>query len=229
MMQLGQDLLQQSAHQTQGLYDPVGLVTPAKQKGPILVHRPFQQTNGKSYPVQETWNMALSDDLWEDVIKLFKKYVQLGKITKHLLPHTWYTDKPWTITFSDRSKHAYRAVMYLRWNSDQGSIVRLVKSKAKLTPLDHLRKYFELCSCIQVEKWYNLVNSHILVQYREKSNGCQMSFAKELERFKHICVTVESGSGSACGCDINLSNSWWVNPILIDTVDWLRRMLETEV
>lgn len=65
-------------------------------------------------------------------------------------------DKPWAITFSDGSENAYGVVLYLRWSSNQGLIIRLVESKAKLTPLnqkgDVIKK--EVCgavfaSCLQ--------------------------------------------------------------------------------
>lgn len=150
-MRLGQDLLQDQIRaqmpnpltrrellsQVSGLYDPVSLVTPAKQKGAILVRRAFQEVKGGASPVKDTWDVALSDDLREDAIKLFEEYAQLGraKITRALTP-ACFTDGPPAITFSDGSEHSYGAVMYLRWDSDQGLIIRLVESKAKLTPLD---------------------------------------------------------------------------------------------
>ena len=67
-MRLGQDLLQEEIRaqmpdpltrrellsQVSGLYDPVGLVTPAKQKGAILVRRAFQEAKGENCLVKET-------------------------------------------------------------------------------------------------------------------------------------------------------------------------------
>ena len=143
--------------------------------------------------------MALSDRLREDAIRLFEEYVQLGKVkfTRALTPPC-FTDEPWAITFSDGSEHSYGAVMYLRWNSDQGSIVRLVESKAKLTPLDHkgdavkaemcgavfasrLKKYFELHCRIQVNKWYHLVDSQtVLGAIQRESYGYQSFFANRI-------------------------------------------------
>lgn len=82
--------------------------------------------------------------------------------------------------FSDGSENAYGVVMYLRWNSDQGSITKLVESKAKLIPLDHkgdsvkaemcgavfaarLRKSFDQHSQIRVGKLYHLVDSQTVI------------------------------------------------------------------
>ncbi len=123
--------------QVSGVYNPVGLVTPAKQKGAILFRRAFQEAKNRRVPVNETWDAALSDELREDAIRLFEEYVQLGQIrfTRAIIPPN-SNDEPLAITFTDGSKNAYGAVLYLRWNSNQGSIIRLVESKAKLTPLD---------------------------------------------------------------------------------------------
>lgn len=102
------------------------------------------------------------------------------------------------ITFSDGSEHAYGAVMYLRWSADQGPIIRLVESKARLTPLDQggdaikvemcravvaswLKKYFELHSRIQVEGWYHFVASQtILGAIQRESYGYQTFFANRI-------------------------------------------------
>lgn len=174
-MRLGQDLLpdqirtqspdpltrRELLSQVAGLYDPLGLVSPAKQKGAILVRRAFQEAKDKSCPVKQTWDIPLSDGLRRDAVELTEDYTQLCKVkfTRALTPPS-FTKEPLAITFSDGSEQAYGAVMYLRWNTDQGPIIRLVESKAKLTPLDQkgdavkaemcgavfasrLKKYFE--------------------------------------------------------------------------------------
>ena len=195
-MRLGQDLLLDQVRaqtpnpltrrnllsQVSGLYDPVGLVTPAKQKGAILVRRAFQEAKSDNCPVKDTWDTALSDSLREDAIRLFEEYVQLGQVTftRAITPPS-FIGKPWAITFSDGSEHAYGAVMYLRWNTDQGPFVTLVESKAKLTPLDQkgdavkaemcgavfasrLKKYFEQHSKIQVGKWFHVIDSQTVLR-----------------------------------------------------------------
>lgn len=107
-----------------GLYDPLVLATPLKQKGVILVRRVFQEA-GKM--TRETWDEPLSNELRGKAVELFQEYA--------LFPSGW-TGKPWVITFSNRSCDLYGAVMYLRWKTSDGVICRLVESKAKLTPLD---------------------------------------------------------------------------------------------
>lgn len=212
-MHLGQDLLREQIRaqtpnpltrrvllsQVSGLYDPIGLVTPAKQKGAILVRRAFQEAKRERCPVKETWDAAFSDEIGEDAIELFEEYAHLGKVkfTRALTPPL-FSDGPVAITFSNGSEHAYGAVMYLRWSSDQGPIIRLVQSKARLTPLDQggdaikvemcgavvasrLKKYFELHSRIQVERWYHFVDSQtILGAIQRESYGYQKIFANRI-------------------------------------------------
>ncbi|KAL1249502.1 hypothetical protein QQF64_020507 [Cirrhinus molitorella] len=149
-MRTGQDLLKSEVRlktpnpltrrhllsQVAGLYDPIGLVTPAKQKGAILVRKAFQETGSGSL-TRQTWDKELSENLREEAIKLFEEYVQLSQVKFHrsLTPVGWQ-GKPWGITFSDGSDKTYGAVLYLRWSTNQRVEVRLVESKAKLTPLD---------------------------------------------------------------------------------------------
>lgn len=44
--------------QVSGLYDPLGLVTPFKQKGAILVRRAFQEAKVKFSPSENTWRAS---------------------------------------------------------------------------------------------------------------------------------------------------------------------------
>jgi len=227
-MRLGQNLLQEEIRaqtpnpltrrellsQVSGLYDPVGLVTPAKQKGAILVRRAFQEARGKSCAVKDTWDMALSDGLREDAIKLFEEYAQLCKVKfSRALTPPCFAEQPCGITLSDGSEHAYGAVLYLRWNMDEGPIVRLVESKAKLTPLDHrgdavkaemcgavfstrLKKYFELHSSIKVQKWYHLGDSQtVLGAIQRESYGYQTFFANRIGKIQN---------------NSNVFDWWWI-------------------
>ncbi|XP_019738326.1 uncharacterized protein LOC109523554 isoform X3 [Hippocampus comes] len=65
--------------QIASLYDPIGLVTPAKQKGVILVRESFQEAR-KDRPVKDTWDDPLSPRLREAAVTLFEEYVRLGQI-----------------------------------------------------------------------------------------------------------------------------------------------------
>lgn len=59
----------------------------------------------------------------------------------------------------------YGIMMYLRWNSDKDSIVRLVVSKAKLNALNNKSDAVKAEMCVfssrpvQVERWYHLFDN----------------------------------------------------------------------
>lgn len=184
--------------QIAGLYDPIGLVTPAKQKGAILVRKAFQEGGGGKL-TQETWDKPLSEGLREEAIQLFEEYVQLGQIKFHrsLTAADW-KGKPWGITFSDGSDKTYGAVMYLRWEISRGVEVRFVESKARLTPLDQkgeaikaeicgavfaarIKKYVEKHGRWDIERWFHLVDSQtVLGAIQRDSYGYQTFFANRV-------------------------------------------------
>lgn len=140
--------------------------------------------------------------------------MQLGQVKFHrsLTPVGW-KGKPWGITFSDGSDKTYGAVLYLRWETDQGVDVRLVESKAKLAPLGQkgdaikaeicgavfavrLKKYFEKHGRMEVERWFHLVDSQtVLGAIQRDSYGHQTFFANRVGEIQ------KAGS---------VSDWWWI-------------------
>ncbi|XP_060757417.1 methyltransferase-like protein 23 isoform X2 [Neoarius graeffei] len=211
-MRLGQDLLKEQVReqtpdpltrrellsQVSGLYDPLGLVAPAKQKGAILIRRAFQEAK-VMYCIEDTWDAALSRELRDDAIKLLEEYAELSQVRfpRALTPPD-PAERPCAITFSDGSECAYGAVLYLRWSCSHGVVVRLVEAKAKLTPLDHkgdlvkaemcgavfaarLKNYFQKHCRIEVKRWYHLVDSQtILGAIQRESYGYQTFYANRV-------------------------------------------------
>lgn len=76
--------------QVAGLYDSIGLVTPAKEKGAIFVRKALQEGKGGKL-TQETWDQHLSNSLREEAIQLFEEYVLLGQVKfyRSLTPAGW--------------------------------------------------------------------------------------------------------------------------------------------
>lgn len=76
--------------QVAGLYDSIGLVTPAKQKGAIFVRKALQEGKGGKL-TQETWDQPLSNSLREEAIQFFEEYVLLGQVKfyRSLTPAGW--------------------------------------------------------------------------------------------------------------------------------------------
>lgn len=101
-MRVGKDLLKEEVtpnpltrrvllSQVSGLYDPIGFVTPANQRGAILVRNAFQEGGGGRL-TQETWDKPLSELLREEAIQLFEEYVQLGEVISQE-PHTSWLER----------------------------------------------------------------------------------------------------------------------------------------
>ncbi|XP_039513360.1 uncharacterized protein LOC120468822 [Pimephales promelas] len=211
-MRIGQNLLKEEVRtktpnpltrrmllsQVAGLYDPIGLVTPVKQKGAILVRKAFQEA-GRGKLAKDTWDEPLSENLREEAIEVFEEYVHLSKVTfpRGITPRGW-KGKPLGITFSDGSDKTYGAVTYFRWETDQGIEVRLIESKAKLTPLDQkgeavkaemcgavyaarLKKYIEKHCQVEIDQWFHLVDSQtVLGAIQRASYGYQSFFANRI-------------------------------------------------
>lgn len=179
-------------------YDPIGLASPAKQKGVMLVREAFQEC-GEDSKSKDTWDTPLSPRLREAAIILFEEYVRLGQVRfERSLTPPGVTGPPMGVTFSDGSESSYGAVLYLRWETQDGIRVKLVESKAKLTPLDQkgdvikaelcgavfatrLKKYFEKHCHIEVTQWIHFVDSQtILAAIQKDSYGYQTFFANRI-------------------------------------------------
>ncbi|KAL4006302.1 alcohol-forming fatty acyl-CoA reductase [Sarotherodon galilaeus] len=182
--------------QVAGLYDPLGLATPLKQKGVILVRRAFQEAG---ILTKDTWDKPLSSELRGRAIKLFEEYARLSTITfpRSITPSGW-VGKPWGITFSDGSCDSYGAVLYLRWETSEGVRTRLVESMAKLTPVEQkgdavkaeicgavfatrLKGYFLKYSRLEIDRWYHFLDSQtVLGAIQRESYGFQTFFANRV-------------------------------------------------
>ncbi|XP_058497913.1 uncharacterized protein LOC131468070 [Solea solea] len=186
--------------QITGLYDPNDLTTPVEQKGVIPVRKASQEA-GKF--TKDTWDESLSDELRGKPIELFKEYTRLGSIKFHrnLTPSGW-RGKPWGITFSDGSCESYGAILYLRWETSDGVVTRLVDSKSKLTPLNQkgdavgveicgavfaarLKEYMLKHGRLTVGKWYHFIDIQtVLGAIQRDSYRFQTFFADRVGEFQ---------------------------------------------
>lgn len=66
--------------QVASLYDQIGLIKPAKQKGAILVRKAFQKAGSRCL-TRDTSDKPLSEKLREEAIQLFEEYVRLSQVT----------------------------------------------------------------------------------------------------------------------------------------------------
>lgn len=129
--------------------------------------------------------------------------MRLGQIRfERSLTPTGAIGHPMGVTFSDGSEASYGVVLYLRWETQNGVVVRLVESKAKLTPLNQkgdvikakvcgavfsirLRKYLVKHCRIKVARWIHFVDSQtILGAIHKDSYGYQTFFANRIREIQ---------------------------------------------
>ncbi|KAJ8355086.1 hypothetical protein AAFF_G00100350 [Aldrovandia affinis] len=142
--------------QVAALYDPIGLVSPAKQKGNILVRRAFQEAGGGS-SAKETWDDPISPGLREEAIKLFGEWETQQGIEVRLV------ESKAKLAPLDQKGDAVRAEVC-------GAVYAT-----------RLRKYVERHSRLQIEHWIHLVDSRtVLGAIQRESYGYQSFFANRI-------------------------------------------------
>lgn len=181
---------------------------------------------------KDTWDEPLSDELRRKAIELFKEYARLSgvKFCRSLTPSGW-KGRPWGITFSDGSCESYGAVLYLRWETSDGVVTRLVESKAKLSPLNQkgdavkaevcgavfasrLRGYVLKHERLDVDKWYHFVDSQtVLGAIQRESYGFQTFFVNRIGEIQKAGAVTD----------------WWWIPGEVNVADLVTRGCSPEL
>lgn len=164
---------------------------------PIFVRKALQEGKGGKL-TQETWDQPLKQSQRRSHTAFWRICAAwTGEILQE--PHTsWLERNPWGITFSDGNDRTYMALMYLRWETSQGPVVRFVYSKAKPTPLyqkgeavkvglcgavftSRIRKYVGKHARMRIERWFHLHDSQtVLGAIQRDSYGYNTFFANRL-------------------------------------------------
>ena len=156
------------------IYDPVGLLTPFSTKAKIVIRSTW------AHEPKLGWDSQLPrsiEEQWKQVMVEIPRLTEL-KFQRTLTPQD-SVGKPMMIIFSDGSEHAYGAVAYLRWKTQDGRYEsRLIMAKSRMAPLktvDIVR--IELCGAVlskrlratilkemqpQLERVIHLVDSEIV-------------------------------------------------------------------
>lgn len=81
--------------------------------------------------------------------------------------------RPVGVMFSDRSEASYGAVLYLQWEMQNGVVVRLVESKAKLTPFNQKGDVIkaELCGAVLATRLKGYFEKHCRIRSRTGSTS----------------------------------------------------------
>ena len=115
--------------QLNGIFDPVGLLTPFIIKGKILMRQLWVAGTDWDDPVlvemRQKW-VAFFKEMFELTQLSFKRSVKPENTAKN----------PVLVIFSDASKEAYGACCYIRWELSNGSYKSmLLLSKSKIAPV----------------------------------------------------------------------------------------------
>ena len=115
--------------QLNGIYDPLGLLTPFTVKGKILMR--------DLWTLQYDWDTPLAENVRNEWIAFFHEMSSVPelKFNRCVKPAAAIGD-PTLVIFSDASKHAYGACAYIRWELQSGAFEsQLFASKSRVAPL----------------------------------------------------------------------------------------------
>ena len=114
--------------QINGIFDPLGLVSPFVVKGKILLRQLCLEKFG--------WDDPITEKMRLDWMKFFREMFELNNVHfNRAVKPVDATNEPMLIIFSDASREAYGAVCYIRWELKNGTFSStLLLSKSKIAP-----------------------------------------------------------------------------------------------
>ena len=115
--------------QLNGIFDPLGLVSPFVIKGKMLLRQLFRDKIG--------WDEKISDELRAECVSFFREMFDLPLLSfKRSVKPVDAVKEPTLIIFSDASKEAYGACCYIRWELADGAFSsNILLAKSKIAPV----------------------------------------------------------------------------------------------
>ena len=154
------DVLQTSSQ----IFDPLGFVTPVSVRAKILLQEIWQ--------TKFTWDEPLSKEITDNWLSILPDLMKLSQFT---IPRA-YLSSPVTsachlYAFSDASKKAYGAVVYVCQNQE----VSLVMSKCRVAPIKTVTlPRLELMAAVVATRLVQFVKSAIHLQPNDSSSSIHM-------------------------------------------------------
>ena len=202
-----------------GIYDPLGLISPFTVKAKILMRRIWAHKT-------IDWDDPIPESLKKEWESFFNEICMLQSLNfpRSIKPKN-ANGKPDLVIFSDGSKEAYGAVAYARWQRSDGNFEsRLIASKNRIAPVKtidivrlelsgaviskRLRSTIETETRISFNKVYHIVDSEIVKAMINKESYGFSTFAAN--RIGEIQQSTQP-------------NEWyWVRGCL-NIADWLTR------
>ena len=117
--------------QVNGVYDPMGLVSPFTIRAKIMLRKLWGQEN------KLDWDDPSPDHLKREWITFFEELFELERIVvQRCIKPAMSVGEPELVLFSDASKEAYGADAYVRWLLTDGTFTaRLIASKNRIAPV----------------------------------------------------------------------------------------------
>ena len=137
---------------TCSIFDPVGLLTPVTVTAKIVLRKIWA-----SKPLID-WDHALPDELQAEWNKFRQSllYVKGLKFHRSIRPENGTS--PVLVMFSDGSKNAYGTVAYVRWETPDGFVSRLLAAKSRIAPLKIVNIVrLELCGAVLTSRLYSFI------------------------------------------------------------------------
>ena len=131
--------------QVNGIFDPLGLLSPFTVKAKILLRRIWRQDKKLG------WDDPIPQSHLNDWITFFTELWEVEEIAfKRCVKPTNAIDNPTLIIFSDRSGDVYGAAAYVRWKlNDDTFKINLLAAKNRIAPLKVINIVrLELCGAV---------------------------------------------------------------------------------
>ena len=160
--------------QVNGIYDPLGLISPFAVKAKIMLCKLWAQDR------KFDWDEPIPETFRQEWIKFFQEFAQLKHITfERSTKLSDAVSDPILVVLSDGSGEAYGGVAYARWQlEDHTYAARLLTAKNRIAPIKvvdivrlelagvvvskHLRVFIEEEMRYKFTKVYHIIDSEIV-------------------------------------------------------------------
>ena len=206
--------------QVNGIYEPLGLISPFTVKAKIMLRKLWAQDQ------KFGWDEPIPSSFRQEWITFFQEIFLLGSISfnRSIKPANT-VGNPVLIIFSDGSTEAYGAAAYARWQlQDKSYESRLITAKNRIAPIKtmdivrlelaraivgkRLRSFIKTEMRIKFDKIYHIIDSEIVKAMVSKESYGFNTFAAN--RIGEMQETTEA------------SEWFWVKGTL-NIADWLTR------
>ena len=114
--------------QLNGIYDPIGLLTPFTVKGKIIMRNIWMS--------QSDWDDVLPRSIHNECLEFFQEMLQIPVVTfKRCVKPEGAIGHPTLVIFSDASEQAIGCCAYVVWKTNKSRKAMLLTSKWEIAPL----------------------------------------------------------------------------------------------